>query len=103
MGARSSRRSRNSRRRCRRRHEFETALAPGKAMNPDDLRRALAMIDAAGDEALNATGPEEAINALTCAYIDLLGDREAHLKPGALKPGEKQYFISGAFFVTPDK
>lgn len=72
-------------------------------MNPDDLRRALAMVDAAGEEALNAAGPEEAINALTRAYIDLLGDREAHLKPDALKPGEKQYFISGSFFVTPDK
>lgn len=72
-------------------------------MNPDDLRRALAMIDAAGEEALNAAGPEEAINALARAYIDLLGDREAQLKPGALKPGEKQYFISGGFFVTPDK
>jgi hypothetical protein len=72
-------------------------------MNPDDLRRTLAMIDAAGEEALNAAGPEEAINALARAYIDLLGDRKAHLEPGALKPGEKQYFISGGFFVTPDK
>src|SRR5262249_52289389 len=59
---------------------------PGTIMNPDDLRRALAMIEAAGEEALNAAGPEEAINALARAYIDLLGDREAHLKPGALKP-----------------
>jgi hypothetical protein len=72
-------------------------------MNPDDLRHTLAMIDAAGEEALNAAGPEEAVNALAHAYIDLLGDREAHLEPGALKPGEKQYFISGGFFVTPDK
>jgi hypothetical protein len=72
-------------------------------MDPEELRRALAMIDAAGEEALNAAGPEEAIHALARRYIELLGDRTAHLKPGALKPGERQYFISGAFFVTPDK
>ena len=72
-------------------------------MNPEDLRRALAMIDTAGEAALNAAGPEEAIYALARAYGDLLGDRGAHLKPDALKPGERQYFISGAFFVTPDK
>ena len=72
-------------------------------MNSEDLQRALAMIDTAGEAALNATGPEEAIHVLARAYYDLLGDREAHLKPNALKPGERQYFISGAFFVTPDK
>ena len=72
-------------------------------MNSEDLQRALAMIDTAGEAALNAAGPEEAIHVLARAYYDLLGDREAHLKPNALKPGERQYFISGAFFVTPDK
>ena len=72
-------------------------------MDPDDLHPALAMIDKAGEAALNAVGPEEAIHALARAYYDLLGDRKAHLKPNALKPGERQYFISGAFFVTPDK
>lgn len=60
------------------------------------------MIDAAGEGALNAAGPEDAIRAIARAYHGLLGDREAHLKPGALKPGERQYFVAGAFFVTPD-
>src|SRR5580658_8201204 len=63
---------------------------------------ALAMIDAAGAAALNAEGPEAAIRGLARAYYDLLGDRDAHLKPGALKPGERQFFVAGAFFVTPD-
>jgi hypothetical protein len=72
-------------------------------MNPDDLRRALAMIDTAGEAALNAVGPEGAIRSMASAYYDLLGDREAHLKSNALKPGDRQYFIAGGFFVTPDK
>ena len=69
-------------------------------MNPDDLRRALAMVDAAGEEALNAAGPEEAINALTRAYIDLLGDREAHLKPDALKATIKRVTPMQVLVIT---
>src|SRR5208337_1227535 len=71
-------------------------------MNVQDLRPALAMMDTAGEAALNAPGPEEAIRSIAQAYYELLGDRDAHLKPGALKPGEHQYFVAGAFFVTPD-
>lgn len=72
-------------------------------MNAGDLRAALAMIDAGGEAASSATGPEEAMRALVRAYYDLLGDREAHLRPSSLKPGEHQYFIAGAFIVTPDR
>jgi hypothetical protein len=72
-------------------------------MNTLDLRAALAMIDAGGEMALSATGPEEAMRALVRAYYDLLGDREAHLRPGSLKSGERQFCVAGAFFVTPDK
>jgi hypothetical protein len=71
-------------------------------MDMTDLRAALAMLDAAGAAALNAEGPEAAIRVLAHACHDLLGDRAAHLKPGALKPGERQFFIAGAFFATPD-
>lgn len=71
-------------------------------MHTNDLRPALAMIDTAGEAAVNAAGPEEAIRALARGCYELLGDREAHLRPGALKRGERQYFVSGAFFVTPD-
>ena len=71
-------------------------------MDVTDLRPALAMLDAAGAAALNADGPEAAIRVLARACCDLLGDRAAHLKPGALKHGERQFFIAGAFFATPD-
>lgn len=63
----------------------------------------LAMLARAGAEALDAPGPEEAIQALARGCFETLGDREAHLRPGALKPGERQYFVAGAFFVTPDR
>lgn len=71
-------------------------------MDIQDLRPALAMIDRAGEAALNAPGPEEAIRAIARGYYDILGDREAHLRPGSLKEGERHYFVAGAFFVTPD-
>lgn len=71
-------------------------------MHIQDLQPALAMIDRAGEAALNAAGPEDAIRALARAYFELLGDREAHLRPGALKEGERQFMVAGAFFVTPD-
>lgn len=72
-------------------------------MNAGDLRAALAMIDAGGEAALSATGPEEATRALVRAYYDLLGDREAYLRPGSLKAGEHPFCVAGAFMVTPDK
>ena len=63
----------------------------------------LAMLERAGAEALDAPGPEEAIHALARGCFETLGDREAHTRPGALKEGERQYFVAGAFFVTPDR
>jgi hypothetical protein len=68
-----------------------------------DPRAVVAAITDAGAAAVAAPGPEEAIAAIVAAYYPLLGDREAHLKPGALKAGERQYMVAGAFMVTPDK
>lgn len=72
-------------------------------MNIHDLRPALAMIDRAGEAALNAPGPEEAMRAIAGECYQLLGDRDTHLRPGALKPGEHQFFVAGTFFVSPDR
>ncbi len=72
-------------------------------MSAGGLLDGLAIVDAGGEAALNAPGPEEAIRALVRAYFDRLGDREVHLRIGALKPDERQYFVAGAFMVTPDK
>ncbi len=57
----------------------------------------------AGAEASSASGSEEALWAITRALPELLGDREAHLKPGNLKEGETQQFACCAFVVTPDR
>ena len=68
--------------------------------NPD---RALESLERAGQAALDASGPEDAMRILAQACFDLLGDREAYLKPGGLLPGERQFFVAGTFFVTPDR
>ncbi|WP_439597927.1 GAF domain-containing protein [Falsiroseomonas sp.] len=71
-------------------------------MTADVLAEGLAMLERAGAEALAAPGPEAAMRALARGCFDLLGDRGAHLRPGALKPGERDYYIAGSFFLTPD-
>ena len=65
--------------------------------------RILALMEEAGQEALDAPDAESAIRVLAQACHGHLGDREAHLRPGALQPGERQYFIAGAFMVAPDR
>lgn len=58
---------------------------------------------AAATRAANAAGdPEAALAALTRVLPDLLGDRFAHLRPGALKAGERQFSVCGVFLLTPD-
>jgi hypothetical protein len=71
-------------------------------VNLADPLALLAMLERAGEAALDAAGPEQAMRAIARACLDALGDREAHLRPGGLREGERQYFVAGAFFVTPD-
>jgi hypothetical protein len=61
-----------------------------------------AVLDLAGARSHAACGPEEAIHAIARVAYDHLGDRQAHLAAGAVNEGESQFFVSGAFFVTPD-
>jgi hypothetical protein len=68
-----------------------------------DWGGALAMMEQAGQACLDAAGPEEAMRVLAQACWDTLGDREAHLRPGALRDGERQFFVAGVFIVTPDE
>lgn len=65
--------------------------------------QALAALSSASREALDAPGPEEALACFTSAAFDLMGDREAHLQPGALKEGERQYFVAGFFMISSDR
>lgn len=72
-------------------------------MSVRDLTTALALADEAGAAALAAEGPEAAMRAIAQRIHAVLGDRQAHERAGALKPGERQYFVAGTFFVTPDR
>jgi hypothetical protein len=64
---------------------------------------ALATLARASRDAGSAGGPEEALRELTSVCPVLLGDKAAHLRPGGLRAGERQFSISGAFMLTPDR
>lgn len=49
-----------------------------------------------------ASSPEGAIHAIVKVFYAHLGDRQAHRRPDALLPGQRQFFVGGAFMVTPD-
>jgi putative methionine-R-sulfoxide reductase with GAF domain len=55
----------------------------------------------ASGAAIDAPDAESALRKITEASKLLLGDKEAHLRPGALKEGERHYSISGIFMVSP--
>ncbi len=50
-----------------------------------------------------ASDAESGLMELSRATFDLLGDRQAHRRPGALKDGEQQFFVSGFFLVSSDR
>ena len=53
--------------------------------------------------ARDANGPEAALHAIASIFFAELGDRSAHLMPEALAPQQAQFFVAGAFLVTPDR
>lgn len=57
----------------------------------------------AARDAAAADGPEEALHAVAKLFFAALGDRQAHLRPDALAAGQHQFFVAGAFLVTPDR
>ncbi len=59
-------------------------------------------IDDALAAAHAATTAEGLIAAPMAVLQARLGDRQAHLRPGALLPGQSQFFVGGGFLVTPD-
>lgn len=65
-------------------------------------QNAIRLLGEAAQQGADAPDAEEAIHAITLALANLLGDREAHLRPGNLKAGEFQQFACGALFLTPD-
>lgn len=54
-------------------------------------------------EASGEDTTEAAFCVLTRAVLDLLGDRNAASRPGALLDGERDYRVSGVFLISPDR
>ena len=46
---------------------------------------------------------ESALRHLTAGTQEVLGDKEAHLRPGGLRAGERQFTNAGIFLITPDR
>ncbi|MDG2284119.1 MAG: GAF domain-containing protein [Alphaproteobacteria bacterium] len=70
-----------------------TSAVKGDSMRA--LTLALATAAAAADV-------ESALSAISAGAWTALGDPAAHERPGALKPGEHQFAVSGYFMLTPD-
>lgn len=64
---------------------------------------ALEVVEKAGAASAMAADAEGALHAIARVAFDHLGDRSAHLSPGAVDPGESQFLVAGAFLVTPDR
>jgi hypothetical protein len=64
---------------------------------------ALATLAEATQAANDAPDVERALRYLTAATQEVLGDKEAHLRPGGLRAGERQFVVSGIFLITVDR
>ena len=64
---------------------------------------ALARLAEATQAANSAPDVESALRDLTAATQEVLGDKEAHLRPGGLRVGERQFTNAGIFLITPDR
>ena len=55
------------------------------------------------DEGAAAPDAEAALRPITRLMVTLLGDKDAPLRPGGLKEGERQYVVSCVVVVSPDR
>lgn len=62
--------------------------------------RAIEALSTASWEAAQAVDLESALHCITHTTKEVLGDKQAYLRPGALKEGERQYSISGIFLLS---
>ena len=65
--------------------------------------QALARLAEATRAANDAPDVEGALRYLTAATQEVLGDKEAHRRPGGLRAGERQFVVSCIFLVTADR
>jgi len=69
----------------------------------DFYERAMMAMHDANEAAWRETDPEAAVSHFTRTTQTLLGDPDAFKAPGALKPGETQFVVTGVFFLVPDR
>jgi len=69
------------------------------ALRAEALARLAEVMQAAND----APDVESALSYLTAATREVLGDKEAHLRPGGLRAGERQFVVSCIFLITADR
>ena len=65
--------------------------------------QALARLAEATRAANASPDVESALRHLTAGTQEVLGDKEAHLRPGGLRAGERQFTNAGIFLITPDR
>ena len=70
--------------------------------NPTLQAKAIAALNDALKTAAAAGDIETALSAISAGAWTALGDPKAHERPGALKPGEHQFAVSGYFMLSPD-
>ncbi len=69
----------------------------------DFHERAIAALHDANEAAWRETDPEQGVRHFTSTTRALLGDPGALERPDVFKPGEKQFVVSGAFFIVPSR
>ncbi|MDA1100756.1 MAG: GAF domain-containing protein [Proteobacteria bacterium] len=57
----------------------------------------------AAQGAADAEDAEAALREIVYAALRITGEGTAHQRPGALKPGERHFLVSGVFMVSPDQ
>jgi hypothetical protein len=70
--------------------------------NPTLQAKAIAALNDALKTAAASGDIETALSAISAGAWTTLGDPKAHERPGALKPGEHQFAVSGYFMLSPD-
>jgi len=70
--------------------------------NPTLQAKAIVALNDALKTAAVAGDIETALSAISAGAWTALGDPKAHERPGALKPGEHQFAVSGYFMLSPD-
>ena len=65
------------------------------------FERAISGLHQATELARGESDPEAAVRHFTRVARSILGDLDAGAKPGAIKPGERDFKVSGIFFAAP--